>query len=276
MARSRQDDSRRLPLPDGATVVVVGGGPAGAFFTIRALRKARQLGKDLDVVILEKKRELCFFQPTVSFACAGGCNYCAGGISPRLADVLRENGLTLPDDVVEGRTTEITVHGDWKSIELPVPEGREMLSVFRGSRPRQRPGRHTNFDAFLLDQAAAEGARVIAGEALDIGSPSDGRARVTYRPASDGGEKNETLEVALDADLVVVAAGVNSSPGMDLGSDRLYRALGGAVPGFRPPQVRKALICEMQADDDLFDHMEGEAHFALYGSRDAADRDGLA
>src|SRR5680860_1008914 len=111
MARSTQDDDRHVMLADGATVIVVGGGPAGAFFAIRALRKARQLGRDLDVVILEKRRELCFYSSALSLEC-GGCNYCAGGISPRLADHLQDNGLTLPDDIVEGRTTEITVHGD--------------------------------------------------------------------------------------------------------------------------------------------------------------------
>ncbi|MHB0980336.1 MAG: NAD(P)/FAD-dependent oxidoreductase [Thermoleophilia bacterium] len=263
MAHAKQSDDQSLVLPDGATVVVVGGGPAGAFFAIRALRRARQLGKDLDVAILEKKRELCFFASTVSFA-GGGCNYCAGGISPRLADVLRDNGLMLPHDVVEGRTTEVTVHGDWKSVELPVPEGREMVSVFRGSRPSQRPDRYTNFDAFLLQRAADEGARVIAAEVRDIGYTPSGRALVGYRLAPDNGGRDEAIE----ADLAVVAAGVNQSPGMDLGSDRLYQALGGVLPGFRPPQVRKALICEMQADEDLFDHMQGEAHFVLYGSRE--------
>lgn len=263
MTRAKQNDDQRLVLPDGATVVVVGGGPAGAFFAIRALRRARQLGKDLDVVILEKRRELCFFASTLSFA-GGGCNYCAGGISPRLNDVLRDNGLTLPDDVVEGRTTEVTVHGDWKSVELPVPEGREMLSVFRGSRPRQRPDRYTNFDAFLLERAAAEGARVIAAEVRDIGYTSTGRALVSYHLTPDNGSGDETIE----ADFAVFAAGVNRAPGMDLGSDRLYQALERLLPGFRPPQVRKALICEMQADEDLFDHMQGEAHFVLYGSRE--------
>lgn len=263
MAHATQDDGRRLVLHDGATVVVVGGGPAGSFFAIRMLRKARELGRVHNVLILEKKRELCFYESGLSFACSG-CNYCAGGISPRLADLLCDSGLTLPDSIVEGRTTEITVHGDWKSVELPVPDGREMISVFRGSRPKQRLDRYTNFDAFLLERAVAEGAQVIAAEVRDIGYTAAGRALVRYRPTPDDGSRDETIE----ADLAVFAVGVNRSPGMDLGSDRLYQALEGVLPGFRPPQVRKAIICEMQADEDLFDHMRGEAHFVLYGSRE--------
>jgi hypothetical protein len=34
----------------------------------------------------------------------------------------------------------VIVHGDWKSLELPVPRGRTMLSVFRGTRPQRRCG----------------------------------------------------------------------------------------------------------------------------------------
>src|SRR3989339_431384 len=96
MAHLAGTGTQHIALPDGATVVVVGGGPAGAFFAIRTLRKARELGKKLDLLILEKKKELHFCQPSSSVVCWEGCNYCAGGISPRLADVLRENGLTLP------------------------------------------------------------------------------------------------------------------------------------------------------------------------------------
>src|SRR5512136_2638111 len=140
---------RHLSLPDPATVVVIGGGPAGSFFAIRLLRRARQFGRSIRVVILEKKTEVCFYQPTL-FLSWEGCNYCAGGISPRLADILRQEEISLPPEIVESQADEVVVHGDWKSVRLPVPKGRQMLSVFRGSRPRKRPGRYDNFDGFLL------------------------------------------------------------------------------------------------------------------------------
>ena len=46
------------PLPDPATIVVVGGGPASAFFAMAMLKRARQLGKTVDLLILEKKKEV--------------------------------------------------------------------------------------------------------------------------------------------------------------------------------------------------------------------------
>src|SRR5660398_307863 len=83
--------SGRVALPDGATIVVIGGGPAVSFFAIRALRKAREHGRRLDLLIFEKEQELNFYESACPFASRGGCNYCAGGISPKLAEVLRED-----------------------------------------------------------------------------------------------------------------------------------------------------------------------------------------
>lgn len=242
-------------------MVVVGGGPAGSFFAIRALRLASELGQRLDVIILERKREVCFYGP-VAFCSWEGCNYCAGGISPQLADVLKESGISLPEEVVETNATEITVHGDWKSIRLPVPEGRQMLTVFRGSRPRDREGRYTNFDTFLLHRAAEEGAQVLTAEARDIRRSENGRTVVGYRMAADGGQEE------IEADFVAVATGVNRHPGMELEADPFFTSLAGMMPGLRLPKVRRAVISELQAREDLIASMEGEVHFAQYGSRD--------
>jgi len=253
-----------IALPDGATIVVVGGGPAGTFFAIHALRQARKLGKTIEVLILEKKKELNFYQPALPLVAWDGCNYCAGGISPRLADALRESDLSLPNDIVEGSATAVTVHGDWKSVELPIPEGRKMLSVFRGSRPRDRPGRYTNFDSYLLSRATNEGAKIITAEVRDVQYAANRKPQIGCLLATATGSKEETIE----ADFVALAGGVNQLPGMRVQSDRLFQAIAEVLPGFRPPQVRKALICEMQAEEDLLQYMQGEVHFAQYGSRE--------
>ncbi len=55
---------------------------------------------------------------------------------------------------------------------------------------------------------------------------------------------------------------------MDVASDDLYRGLAEVLPRFRPPRVRRALITEMQADPELLSYMEGEVHFAQYGSKE--------
>ncbi len=242
-------------------MVVIGGGPVGSFFAIRALKRARELGRTLDLTILEKKSEVCLFQP-VAFYSWEGCNHCAGGISPQLVDVLKENGISIPEEIIETRATEITVHGDWNSIRIPVPAGREMLTVFRGSSPRQRERRYTNLDSFLLDRAVEEGAQVLTAEVREVRRSASGRPVVSYRLATRESE-NE-----IEADFLAVAAGVNASPGMELRADPLLGSLARMMPKLRPPKLRKAAISEMLAEEDLLRSMEGEVHFAQYGSRD--------
>src|SRR5680860_538845 len=256
--------SGRVALPDGATIVVIGGGPAGSFFAIRALRKAREHGRRLDLLILEKEQELNFYESACPFASRGGCNYCAGGISPKLAEVLREDGLVLPDGIVQGRTDRIVVHGDWKSIELAVPEGKEVLSVFRGSRPNKRLERYSNFDSYLLSRAVDEGARVITAQAREAHFSADGRPLIGYRVADGERVRDETV----GADLAVFAGGVNQQMGKEAGSGRLFRMAEELIPDYRPPKVRQALISEMQGEEDDLRYMAGELHFAQYGSKD--------
>ncbi|MCL5735966.1 MAG: hypothetical protein M1274_10345 [Actinobacteria bacterium] len=263
--RGRKKAAQTTELPNPATVAVVGGGPAGSFFAIRLLDRAKQLGRSINVTIFEKKSEVCFYQPE-PFCSWEGCNYCAGGISPRLADILREIGLLLPDEIVESRASEVIVHGDWKSIQLPVPEGREMMSVFRGSRPRQRTGRYGNFDGFLLRSAETRGAGIVTAEVTRVSRSQLRRPLVTYRTAvsSTDGSKDETLEV----DFVVFAAGVNRFPGGDLKLDPTFQMLREVLPGLRPPRVRRAAIAELQAEEELLRPLDGEVHFAQYGSKE--------
>jgi flavin-dependent dehydrogenase len=272
--------SAGLELADGSLVAVVGGGPAAAFFAIRLLRGARARGRRIEVLIFERKRELHFCQPADDFAACGGCNFCAGGISPRLVDILREDGLSIPDEVVEARVREVTIHGDWKSFELPVPDGREMLSVFRGSRPKRRPHRYLNFDSFLLERAQAEGARVLTAEVTGVRYGDDGRPILSYRPEAPVPHAGRPVppqatpaqavppEETLEADLAVFATGVNRTPAARAGDDSLMRALGDMLPGFVPPRVRRSIISEMQVEEAVARQMEGEAHFAQYGAAD--------
>jgi len=264
MTRSFKEAKGPIRIEDGATIMVVGGGPAGAFFAILMLRKARELGIRVDVLIVEKKKEIQFYQSSQSVPPRAGCNYGAGGLSPRLTDVLEQAGLLPPDDILQGKIESLTVHGNWKHIELPIPEGRRIHSVFRGSRPRDRPSRHANFDSYVLEKAAEEGARVVTGEVRDIRYSDGGKPVVAYRVGPTGGAPNENVEV----DFLVLAAGVNRAPGMEPGSDSLLRTLREFMPRFRAPQVRRSLICELQADEESLRVMSGELHFAQYGSRD--------
>jgi len=252
-----------IPLPDNAKIVIVGGGPAGAFFAIHAAKKARSLGKAVDILIIERKKSLCFYQSAFLTDIGRTCNYCAGSISPRLTDILYSTGMDIPEDIVVGKTELLTIHADWKSIEIPIPPGRRMYSVFRGSKPRNRSREALSFDAFLLDKAREEGAKVISGEVRTISYTSEGRPVVSFQPVPLSGRGIATV----DADFVALAAGVNQIPGMELESSDLYGRLGQTIRGFRPPKIRKALISEVETDNEQVQQMMGEMHFAQYGSK---------
>src|SRR5260370_17066748 len=154
--------ARQSELKDGSTVAVIGGGPAGAFFAIHMVGKAEAVGRTLKVIICERRRSV---GPYLAGCGAGdwkGCNYCAGGISPKLHDVLEELGLKLPEEIIQSRIRSISIQGFWKNIELEVPLGREMVSVYRGSRPHTRFEAYKNFDSFLLDEALKAGSALIS------------------------------------------------------------------------------------------------------------------
>ncbi|MDP7289038.1 MAG: hypothetical protein QGH94_13715 [Phycisphaerae bacterium] len=262
MAQLRDGSQGPTVLQDGDTVLVVGGGPSGAFFAIGLLKRAERSGRKINVVIIEKKKALGFSGAIQSVCMREGCNYCAGGISPRLTDVLDQEDLSLPDDILQSEFESLTVHGDWKNIRLPVPKGRRMSSVFRGSRPHNRPERYENFDAYMLDKAADLGAKIITGEVHTIRYSDDHKPVATWWT-----DASKSKADSLEADFLVFAVGVNRIGGLLDKGDPLSQSLRELIPEFRPPKVRKALICELAADDNCLQLMSGELHFIQYGSK---------
>jgi flavin-dependent dehydrogenase len=255
---SDHTSQKRTPLEDGATVVVIGGGPAGALFSIHLLRRSRELHRQVKVVVIERRRQSFGQNGGCSTAGWRGCNCCAGGLSPRLNDVLNCLNLRLPEEVIQSRIHSITVQGYWKNIELQVPDGREMVSVFRGERPASRPDRQHNFDAVLLERALAEGAALISGEVVDVEYPEGGRPVVRSRA--------EGAESKLEADFVVFAAGVNEAAEIRGPSPSLAHVLRRLVPDYRPPRLRTALIFELESPRGVAPELEGHLHFVEYGS----------
>ncbi len=248
----------RMPLEENGTVAVIGGGPAGAFFSIHLLRQSRELNRKVRVLIIERRRQ------GIGNAGCGfvegwrGCSYCAGGLSPKLNDVLKSLRLELPAEVIQSRIHLITVQGYWKNIEIEVPADREILSVFRGVRPVHRPDRQYNFDAVLLDRAVEEGAELVSGEVFDAAYSASGRPVVSYR--ADG------LEAKLEADFAVFAAGVNEGAAIRPGSSPLVVMLRQLAPNYQPPRLRPALIFELESPAGVVTNLEGHLHFVEYGS----------
>ncbi|MDD5542185.1 MAG: hypothetical protein PHX83_03355 [Acidobacteriia bacterium] len=255
---SEKTNQKHTPLADGATVVVIGGGPAGALFSVHLLRRSQQLQRHAKVVVIERRRQKFSHNGGCSTAGLQGCNCCAGGLSPRLNDVLHRLNLQLPEEVVQSQIHSITVQGYWKNIELQVPDGREMVSVFRGARPASRPDRQHNFDAVLLERALAEGATLISGEVIDVEYAERGRPLVRFR--TDGAERK------LEADFVVFAGGVNEAAETVGSKPSLTRVLRRLAPDYRPPRLRPALIFELESPPGVAPNLEGHLHFVEYGS----------
>lgn len=242
-------------------MAVVGGGPAGAFFAIHLLRKARKLGRAVRVTLFERRCGPPHAAGAGCRECWAGCNSCAGGISPKLNDILARLKMPLPEPVIQSRIHSITIQGLWKNIELGIPEGRQMLSVFRSSRPLQRTDRENAFDNFLLGKALEEGAELIPAEAFGAKNLSAGRSLVWYR--------NGDGESSLEADFVVLAGGVKEYPhagpaGGGLASPLLSQLL----PDYVPPRRRKVLLFELESPAGMPAHLAGTMHLVEYGSRE--------
>ena len=245
------------PLCNGDTAVVIGGGPAGAFFAIHLLREARRLDRRIDVVIVEKRGPI---GPAAECWNCRGCTFCAGGISPRLHEALEQQGLAVPEHVIQEEIHSVWIQGEWKNFPLRVPAGMRMYSVFRGSLPEKRHTASGGFDAFLLGEAVKEGAHLICGDAQMIHYAESGRPTVTVSTSS-------AKPVSLDAEFVAVAAGINGRSGRGSQSDSLMASIRRINPAFAPGKSRKAFIFELDAGEAyLHKHMSGAIHFIEYGS----------
>jgi len=240
-------------LEDGATVAVVGGGPAGAFSAIHLLRAARNCSRELRVIVFESR---CRASGKAAGSQAGpytGCPLCAGGISPRLHDALAALGISLPPRIIQANISSITAQGNWKSVYLPVPPNRRMSSVFRGTLPFGQHFPEDCFDALLLRSAQEMGAELIGSRVIRAAYDGDGKVELSYQLGN--------IERILKADFAIFAGGVKER------SDRahahpttmeLFQAL---QPDYVPPRLRKALIFELESQDVSGMAEAGELHY---------------
>ena len=108
-------DQLPTKLKDGATIAIVGGGPAGAFSAIHLINQATRHGLGLRIVIFERNCQPDTADASRLWGAYAGCPQCAGGISPPLYHALQALDIALPPDIVQSEISSITLQGNWKS-----------------------------------------------------------------------------------------------------------------------------------------------------------------
>jgi flavin-dependent dehydrogenase len=211
-------------LTSGSRVCVVGAGPAGSFFAIELLRRARALGLRLVVDIYDGK----------SFAKKGapGCNMCAGAIGHSLIEEIEHATTTIPPQVIHYELEGYAVHYQDASARLENEHGRKIYGIYRGAGPvsTDSPDGARSFDQFLLEQAIKLGARHVPLNVQDIDVPQTLERRPAIKTA-DGATH--------EYDLVVGAFGVNSQL-----SQRL-------IYGYQPPPTWKTCVIEARVPEEF-------------------------
>jgi flavin-dependent dehydrogenase len=202
-----------MQLINGSRIVIVGGGPAGSFTALHLLKLAAEAHLDLDVILIEARD---FNRPG-----PGSCNKCAGILSSNLVQNMGRLGLTLPDEVIQSVIDTYILHFDNTQIPLHAlnTSGR-IISVYRGRGPRlaSQP-LPLSFDGWLLHQAEERGASIKRMRVQQI--------RRGFRPTV------VTAQEEFEADLVVMASGVNTRPTLE------------AAWGYLPPRT------DIMAQDEI-------------------------
>jgi flavin-dependent dehydrogenase len=214
---SSEENASHFKLNENSRIAVIGGGPAGSFFTYFLLKMADMVDLKLHVDIFET-RDFENSGPT-------GCNMCGGIISETLMQTLATEGIELPPNVVQRGIDSYVLHMDVGSVKIKTPlQEMRIAAVYRGSGPKGNTDLEwVSFDGYLLKLARYKGAHLIDDRVVDM-SLSNGRPEIKTR----GG-------IVRSYDLVVVAVGVNS-PAL-----KLFQDLG---LGYKPPGTTKTYICE--------------------------------
>jgi len=212
-----QAPSKGLKLGHNARVGVIGGGPAGSFFSYFFLEMAQRVGLEIALDIYEP-RDFSVIGP-------GGCNMCGGIVSETLVQSLSAEGIHLPDAAIRRSIDSYFLHMDVGDVRIETPlHEKRIAAVHRGGGPRgMKEPPSCSLDGSLLDMAVARGAHCIQGR-VDGFCLEQGRPQIRTH---EGAQQTY--------DLVVVAVGVNS-PTLKLFSS--------AGLEYRPPRTTKTYICE--------------------------------
>lgn len=229
--------TEQLKLKDGDKVAVIGGGPAGSFFSYFLLDMSERLDINITVDIYEPQ----------DFSGCGPpcCNHCGGIVSESLVQTLAAEGINIPPEVVQRGIESYLLHMDVGSVRIDTPlEEKRIAAMFRGSGPRGATGsNYKSFDGFLLKLAEKKGASIHQERVVDLHRNTN-----NYNVTTQSGKTN-------NYHLVVGAVGVNTT------ALRLFQDL---KFGIEPPGTTKTYICEFLLGEDIVqDYFGNSMHLFL-------------
>jgi flavin-dependent dehydrogenase len=224
--------SSRPVLDSDSKVAVIGGGPAGSFFTFYILDMAERLGVELQVDVYEPRD---FSRPAPQ-----GCNMCGGIISETLVQNLAADGINLPTSVVQRGIDSYMLHTDVGSVRIDTPlQEKRIGAVIRGSGPRDiKEMKWESFDGHLQKLTIEKGANII-------------HERISAVEIVDGLPQIKTRKGDFQSyDLLTVATGINSSVA------KLFEKL---EFGYQPPKATKTFICEYYLGGEVIERDLGSS-----------------
>lgn len=242
---TRQSSAPSLKLDNGSRVAVLGGGPAGSFFSYFMLDMAERIGLKLQVDIYEPR----------DFNSAGplGCNMCGGVIYESLVQSLAVEGINLPVSVVQRGIEFNMLHLDIGNALIQTPRHEKRIATtFRGIGPRgfvEFKGH--SLDGFLLGSAMAKGAHHIRARVDEVrwftdDDTVDPKNRLVQIKGQGGGFQAY--------ELLAVTSGVNTSV------LKLFRDLDF---GYQPPQTAKLLVREYYLGEEAVSRYVGPVFHAF-------------
>jgi len=234
-----------LKLNNGSRVAVIGGGPAGSFFSYFLLDMADRVGINLHVDIFEPR----------DFNIPGprGCNMCAGVLHESLVQSLATEGISLPTSVVQRGLDSNMLHMDVGSIRITTPQQEKRIATtFRGIGPRDLHDRTgESLDGHLMKLAVQKGANRINSRVDEVtwmtnpDHPDPQTRRILIK--TQGGTPQTY-------DLVAVTTGVNTA---------LLRKFEELDFGYTPPRKTQCHVRDYYLGAETVTHYLGASLHAF-------------
>ncbi len=223
-ASRQENDSPALKLDNGSQIAVVGGGPAGSFFSYFFLDLAERVGLDVNVDIYE--------QQDFSRCGPAGCNHCAGTLSESMVQILGAEGINIPSNVVQRGIDSYVLYMNVGTVRIKTSiQEKRIATMYRGAGPLgEKDVNGESFDGFLQRLAVKKGAQIIRERVGNINFDDNLPIVISRKGLSK------------TYDLIVGAVGVNTT------TLKLFEQL---KSGYRQPRITKTFLCEYLLGDEM-------------------------